>query len=260
MIGDAVSFLLGAGLIGLVRPTTLDQAGSSPHARPAEATAVEPRGLVGEWVDGLRVILGDPGLRWGLVVNGLAAVAQGIFTVLFVLFVTRVLGGDGGDVGLLRGVQAVGGLLGGVVVVGLARRLQPGRLLGISLLVFTVIDLAIWNGPALTTGEWLYLALFVAAGIPGIGVLTGLTALVQERTGDAYLGRVFATYCGTFNGLMALGMLLAGLLGDAVGVVPVLNGQAGLYLLAGPSPWPPSRRIRPAGYPRTSKAERVPLA
>ena len=260
VIGDAVSFLLGAGLIGLVRPTTLDQAGSSPHARPAEATAVEPRGLVGEWVDGLRVILGDPGLRWGLVVNGLAAVAQGIFTVLFVLFVTRVLGGDGGDVGLLRGVQAVGGLLGGVVVVGLARRLQPGRLLGISLLVFTVIDLAIWNGPALTTGEWLYLALFVAAGIPGIGVLTGLTALVQERTGDAYLGRVFATYYGTFNGLMALGMLLAGLLGDAVGVVPVLNGQAGLYLLAGVIAVATLGRMRPAGYPRTLKAERVPLA
>ena len=260
VIGDAVSFLLGAGLIGLVRPTTLDQAHSSPHVRPAQATAVEPRGLVSEWVDGLRVILADPGLRWGLVVNGLAAVAQGIFTVLFVLFVTRVLGGDGGDVGLLRGVQAVGGLLGGVVVVGLARRLQPGRLLGISLLVFTVIDLAIWNGPALTTGEWLYLALFVAAGIPGIGVLTGLTALVQERTGDAYLGRVFATYYGTFNGLMALGMLLAGLLGDAVGVIPVLNGQAGLYLLAGVIAVATLGRMRPAGYPRTSNAERVPLA
>ena len=34
-------------------------------------------------------------------------------------------------------------------------------------------NLAIWNGPALTTGEWLYLGLFVAAGIPGIGFLTG---------------------------------------------------------------------------------------
>jgi hypothetical protein len=34
----------------------------------------------------------------------------------------------------------VGGLLGGVVVVGLARRLEPGRLLGISLLVFAVVE------------------------------------------------------------------------------------------------------------------------
>jgi hypothetical protein len=227
---------------------------------PVQRTAAEPRGLVGEWVDGLRMVAGDRELVWGLVVNGLAAVAQGIFTVLFVLFVTRVLGGDGADVGLLRGVQAIGGLLGGVVVVGLARRLEPGRLLGVSLLVFAVIDLAMWNGPLVTTSQWLYLGLFVAAGIPGIGFLTGLTALVQERTEDAYLGRVFATYYGAFNGLMALGMLLAGLLGDTVGVVPVLNGQAGLYLLAGVVAVATLGRARPAGYPRTSKRERIPLA
>jgi MFS family permease len=256
VIGDAVSFLLGAALLGLVRRPSPDE----PVAGRELSGAPAPPGVVGEWVDGLRVTLGDRGLRWGLVVNGLAAVAQGVFTVLFVLFVTRELGGDGADVGLLRGVQAIGGLLGGAVVVGLARRLEPGRLLGISLLVFAAVDLAIWNGPALTTGEWLYLGLFVAAGIPGIGVLTGLTALVQERTDQAYLGRVFATYYGSFNGLMAVGMLLAGLLGDTVGVVPVLNGQAGLYLLAGVVAVATLGRARTGRYPRTSKRVRMPLA
>jgi MFS family permease len=211
-------------------------------------------------VEGLRVVARDRGLRWGLVVDGLAAVAQGIFTVLFVLFVTRELGGDGADVGLLRGVQAIGGLVGGVLVVGLARRLEAGRLLGVSLLAFGLIDLAIWNGPVLTTATWLYLGLFAAAGIPGIAFLTGLTALVQERTDDAYLGRVFATYYGSFNGLTGVGMLLAGLLGDSVGVVAVLNGQAGLYLLAGlVAVATLGRRPRP-GYPRASKAARMPLA
>jgi MFS family permease len=287
VIGDAASFLLGAALIGLVGPrhrkpsvsSPLAHAGA-PHPHPPDTgaparegsptpgpavpvvhrpTSPSAGGVGREWLDGLRVTLGDRELRWGLVVNGLAAVAQGIFTVLFVVFVTRALGGDGADVGLLRGVQAIGGLLGGVLVVGMARRLRPGRLLGTSLVLFALIDLAIWNGPVLTTATWLYLGLFVAAGIPGVGVLTGLTALVQERAGDAYLGRVFATYLGSFNGLMALGMLLAGVLGDAVGVVTVLNGQAVLYLLAGMvavatlSP-------RPARYPRTSKRARMPLA
>jgi MFS family permease len=249
VIGDAVSFLVGAALIGLV--------GSG--RRPAAVAAPAPApGVVGEWVDGLRVTLGDRELRWGLVVNGLAGVAQGIFTVLFVVFVARELGGDGAEVGLLRGVQAIGGLLGGVLVVGVAGRLRPGRLLGVSLLVFALIDLAIWNGPILTTAPWLYLGLFVAAGIPGIGILTGLTALVQERTDDAYLGRVFATYLGSFNGLMALGMVLAGLLGDAVGVVTVLNGQAALGLLAGVVAV--ATLARPDRYPRTSKVARMPVA
>ena len=250
VIGDAISFLLGAALLSLVRPRPL-----SPPTGP-----VSSPGVVGEWVEGLRVVARDRGLRWGLVVDGLAAVAQGIFTVLFVLFVTRALGGDGADVGLLRGVQAIGGLVGGVLVVGLARRLEAGRLLGVSLLAFGLIDLAIWNGPVLTTATWLYLGLFAAAGIPGIAFLTGLTALVQERTDDAFLGRVFATYYGSFNGLTGVGMLLAGLLGDSVGVVAVLNGQAGLYLLAGlVAVATLGRRPRP-GYPRASKAARMPLA
>jgi MFS family permease len=250
VIGDAISFLLGAALLSLVRPRPL-----SPPTGPASSP-----GVVGEWVEGLRVVARDRGLRWGLVVDGLAAVAQGIFTVLFVLFVARELGGDGADVGLLRGVQAIGGLVGGVLVVGLARRLEAGRLLGVSLLAFGLIDLAIWNGPVLTTATWLYLGLFAAAGIPGIAFLTGLTALVQERTDDAFLGRVFATYYGSFNGLTGVGMLLAGLLGDSVGVVAVLNGQAGLYLLAGlVAVATLGRRPRP-GYPRASKAARMPLA
>jgi MFS family permease len=148
-----------------------------------------------------------------------------------------------------------------VLVVGLARRLEPGRLLGASLLVFALVDLAIWNGPLVTTAGWLYLGLFVAAGIPGVGVMTGLTSLVQERAGEAYLGRVFATYYGSFNGLMALGMLAAGLLGDAVGVVAVLNGQAVLYLAAGVVALVTiGRRAQPEGYPRTSKRVRIPLA
>jgi Na+/melibiose symporter-like transporter len=253
VIGDAASFLLGAALIALVRPRS-----STPTPAPGPAPGAVAAGVVGEWLDGLRVTMGDRRLRWGLVVNGLAAVAQGIFTVLFVLFVTRVLRGDGADVGLLRGVQAIGGFLGGVLVVGLAARLEPGRLLGASLLAFGLIDLALWNGPLLTTALALYLGLFVAAGVPGVGVLTGLTSLVQARTDQAYLGRVFATYLGANSGLQAVGMLLAGLLGDAVGVVAVLNGQAALYLLAGVIALvmvgPPLR------YPRTSKRVRMPLA
>jgi len=265
VVADAASFLVGAALIALVRSDagTSRTGGADPAPDVVHSPRPGPRraGVVREWVDGLRVTLGDRGLRWGLVVNGLAGVAQGIFTVLFVLFVTRVLGGDGADVGLLRGVQAIGGLLGGVLVVGLAARLEAGRLLGVSLLVFAAIDLAIWNGPLLTTADWLYLALFVAAGIPGVGVLTGLTSLVQERTAEAYLGRVFATYLGSFNGLMALGMLLAGLLGDTLGVVAVLNAQAGLGLLAGLIAVATlGRRVPRDRYPRASKRVRMPLA
>jgi Na+/melibiose symporter-like transporter len=227
VLGDALSFLVGAALLALVRPH------AAARAPAASASAAAAGGFVREWLDGLAVTLRSRRLRWALLVSALASVAQGIFTVLFVLFVTRVLRGDGAEVGLLRGVQAIGGILGGLLVVGLASRLAPGRLLGASLLVFGAISLALWNGPHLTTAAPLYAGLFVAAGVPAVAMLTALTALVQTETPGAYLGRVFATFLGTYNGLQALGMLLAGLLGDALGVVTVLNGQAGIYLLAG---------------------------
>jgi MFS family permease len=262
VLGDAVSFLAGAALVALVRTPAAGApgrpaaegapvpagagavAGGSAAAAGAGAVAggsasaagagpATAAGLLREWRDGLAVTLRSRRLRWGLLVSALAAVAQGLFTVLFVLFVTRILRGDGADVGLLRGVQAIGGIAGGLLVVGLSSRLAPGRLVGASLLVFGGVSLAMWNGPQLTTATPLYVGLFVAAGVPAVAMLTGLTALVQTETPDAYLGRVFATYFGTYNGLQALGMLLAGLLGDALGVVAVLNGQAALYLFAG---------------------------
>jgi hypothetical protein len=257
VIGDSASFLLGAALFALVGQRSSSRRGSVAEGQ--ERRSRLSTALAREWLDGLRTVLGNRELRWALVVDGMAAVAQGIFVVLFVLFVTRELRGDGAEVGLLRGVQAVGGLLGGVLVVGLARRLEAGRLLGGSLVVFGLVSLAIWNGPGVASAGRVYLVLFMAAGIPGIGFLSGLTALVQERTDEAYLGRVFATFLGTFSGLMAVGVLLAGLLGDALGVVAVLNGQATLYLLAGLLAVV-TLRPRRAPYPRVSKRARMPLA
>jgi Na+/melibiose symporter-like transporter len=252
VVGDALSFLVGAALVALVRtPPTAAPATGTPPPTPAGG------GVARQWRDGLAVTLRSRPLRWGLVVSALAAVAQGVFTVLFVLFVTRVLRGDGADVGLFRGVQAIGGIGGGLLVVALSGRLTPRSLLGASLLAFGGISLAIWNGPQLTTAAPLYAGLFVAAGIPAVAMLTGLSALVQTETPDAYLGRVFATYLGTFNGLQALGMLAAGLLGDALGVVAVLNGQAAVYLLAGAVALLAlggRRQAVPAGVPAADRA------
>ncbi|HEV3464631.1 MAG TPA: MFS transporter, partial [Actinomycetota bacterium] len=86
VVGDAVSFLAGAGLIMLIGPRS-DRTGvvprpgarSSTPSRPSTAPAPSPaRALVREWVDGLGATFRDHELRWGLVVDGMAAVAQGV--------------------------------------------------------------------------------------------------------------------------------------------------------------------------------------
>jgi len=146
---------------------------------------------VRQWLDGLAVTWHSRQLRWSLVVSAVSAVAQGLFVVLFVLFVlfvTRTLHGGGAEVGLLRGVQGIGGVLVGA----LGARLSAGRLLAWSLLAFGLLafgllafgllDLAMWNAPALTTAEPLYLGAFIAAGILLCGVISLLALGPPGRT------------------------------------------------------------------------------
>jgi hypothetical protein len=226
--GDAASFLIAAALLAGGRSPA--RAAAPPSGRQAPGPGL---GLLGQWVAGLRLIRRDSRLLGALVVTAIASVAQGIFVVLFVVFVIQLLHGGPPEVGLLRGVQAIGALLGGLLLAPLGHRLAPHHLAGAGLLAFGLIELAIWNGPALTTGTGLYVGLFVAVGVPGIALLTGLAAFVQSTTPDGFRGRVFSAWFTVGDGFQALGMLLAGLLAGPVGLLPVLNGQAALYLLAG---------------------------
>ena len=78
------------------------------------------------WLDGVREIRGP--LRPMVGVVALMATGQGLFVVLFVVFVTERLGGGAAEVGLLRGVQAVGAMgLAVFAVLNIAGRAHAGE-------------------------------------------------------------------------------------------------------------------------------------
>jgi MFS family permease len=167
------------------------------------------------------------------VILAITAVGEGVMSTLFVIFVNRVLGGAALELGWLMSAQAVGGLIGSVLVGAVGRRFSTARLIGLSAILFGAIDLAIFNYPALIPGIGLGLILFVVVGIPGVGFMTGVNTLLQTGVDDQYRGRIFGAL-GTTQGLLALvGTLLAGALGDRLGVVTMLNIQGGGYILAG---------------------------
>ncbi len=211
---DAASFLLAVVLIATLR--------RAPEPGAAARAAAGPAGRP----------FARRGVLVGLLVAAVASVAQGLFVVLYVVFVARALHGGAAETGLLRGVQAIGAIGGGLLL-AIAARIRPGCLAGVSCLAFGLIALATWNAPRLTTAVPLYVALFVAVGVPGVAVMTGLTTVLQQSTVDGERGRVFAALGVAAAGGQALGMVAGGLLGDRLGVVTVLNGQAALYLLAG---------------------------
>jgi MFS family permease len=220
VLGDAATFVLAAALLtGWAVP---------PVQRPAQ-----PAGVAREWLAGLAVIRGDRRLRGTVLVSALIQLAQGMFLVLFVLFVLRRLGGGGADVGLLRGVQAIGGIAGGLVLGAVARRIRPWVLAGTGALGFALVCLAIWNGPALTTALPLYVALFVLVGLPIAAGNAGLITVALAATPDEYRGRMISTVITTGAAAQAAGTLLAGVLADPVGLLPLLDAHAAIAAVAG---------------------------
>lgn len=191
------------------------------------------------WLDGFADIHRDRRLRvvWSALLP--MSVGQGMFVVLFVVFVTRTLGGGDAEVGLLRGVQAIGGMAAGLGLAWLARRTPPGNLFGWGALAFGLLAAVIWNSPLVTTSFGLYVALFVVVGAPLVILNTGLMSVVQLATPPERTGRAMA---GLFAGeavCQVAGMVGAGAVAPYTGPAVLLNAQAvfgvtgGLIVLLG---------------------------
>jgi MFS family permease len=226
---DAATFLVAALLIALITATS-----QPTRAVAADSAARSPWLAVWrEWRDGLRLIRRNRVIATLMGVTALTAVGEGIFSVLLVVFVNQLLHGGALEIGWLMSAQAVGGLLGGVVIGWVGRRIPPVLLLGASSILFGVGDLLIVNAPLFFVSMLLTIVLFIAVGIPGSGFGASLNTLFQTAVSDEYRGRIFGAYGTTFALLMLAGMAFAGTLGDVIGVVPVLNIQGGGYVLSG---------------------------
>ncbi|MEU8271031.1 MFS transporter [Sphaerisporangium sp. NPDC049002] len=190
-----------------------------------------------ESLGGLRTIWASGRLRAVMIVVSLMSVAQGMFVILFLLFVTDLLGGGESEAGLLRGVQAVGGLIGGALAGIIARKLNMNQFVSHGLMIFALISLATWNSALLTTALWVYVGLFVLAGAPGVWIMAGWLSVVQRATPAGLRGRVMSSFLALSDGLQALGMLLAGVLVSFIPTLGLLNLQAAVLLLASVLAW-----------------------
>ena len=219
---DAVTYLVSAALISTLPAT------STAAARGIPGTDTEVRRSIG-----LSAALRMRRLSGAYAVIFVSSVAQGMFVVLFVLFALGPLRGSDADVGLLRGIQASGAIVAGVVLGFLARGASPRVLAGVSLLVFGALSLATWNLPPITTDLWPYVLLFAAVGAPAVVMLAGLMSVLQEHSEPHHRGAVFAA-AGLVAAVGQAGGILLGALSDGpVGLMPLLQVQGCVYLLSG---------------------------
>jgi predicted MFS family arabinose efflux permease len=218
---DAVSYLASALFLLRVREL-------QPEPVPVRGGA---RNLRAEISEGVRFVLGDRVLR-PLVLKGVLANMANmlIVTLLPTLFVAR-FGAEGPALlGGFLAVGAVGSFLGARSAPWLGRRLGTTRAIWFVSQVTAPISLLIplvGPGPALGVAASAWLVTLARVGIDNVlGV-----SLRQAAAPEAMVGRVNATFRFLLYGALALGSLLAGVIGESVGIRACLwAGAFGLAL------------------------------
>ena len=231
IILDIVSFIFVCLMIWLIRMPVRSQAVSTEETSAA-VTSVSKQ-IVTQWLEGIRLVYRQRAVFILFIMLAMQGLGEGVFGVLLIVFVKNVLHGGSVAYGALLSVQAIGSLLGGVVIGPLSKRIPTVYLLGGGALLFGIIDLLIIDIPLLLPSLLLVGVLFILVGIPAIAMTVGLNALLQHLVEDALRGRIFGAYAALQALAVLVGMGLAGAFGDRVGAVPLLNIQGGIYALSG---------------------------
>jgi Na+/melibiose symporter-like transporter len=228
-LADAGSFIVSAALIALVRAPGRAAAGRE-SATPAGRRVAAVRD---ELADGLGRAVRHRVVRALTIFILVTAIGEGIMSTLFAPFVRHILHGSSQAYGVVAAVQAIGGILGGLLVVSIAHHVSPARLLSWGAVAFGAVDLGIFLYPLGYVAVWPAAVGMVVVGVPGALTLAGALTLFQRNTEDGYRGRVFGALNAVEGVAILAGTIVAGFLAQVVGIIPVLAFQGGGYVVAG---------------------------
>jgi predicted MFS family arabinose efflux permease len=223
MLIDALTFLASAGLVARIREPVLQAVPSSAAARPS---------IVSEVVEGLRAVWRQPVLR-GMVVAGLAQnLAFGLIGTVFLLYVNQEVGFDPGILGMIFAVGGVSSFL-GAMIAGRLPRFGIGAVMVVSLLVAAIGQAFV---PLATAANAIGVLFLIGQQIVADSAQTvydiNQVSLRQAIAPPHVLGRVNASVRVTEFGAVLLGTVIAGYIGETVGLRETLWLGVALSFLA----------------------------
>jgi MFS family permease len=186
---------------------------------------------------------------------------MGAFMAMIVVFLPRDMGLTPGEIGLFFALFGIGGVAGVLVVGPATRRLGQGPVVWISVAATSPWILLI---PLAEPGwrVWLGAVAMTFVGIGGVVYNVTQVSFRQRLTPDRMLGRMNATVRFIVYGAYAVGSLLGGVLGQALGARATLwIAAAGICSAFLPVFFSPLRNLRTLPDPDPDpEPEREPVA
>ncbi len=87
--------------------------------------------------------------------------------------------------------------------------------------------------PVVSSALWPAFVFIILVGLPGAVMIAGMTTLLQTSSSDSHRGRVFGAIGAIQATTGVAGIVLAGILGEAVGIMPILALQGAMYAVSG---------------------------
>lgn len=204
---DAISQLISGLLLWLIRV---------PEPTPKVTDRRE--NIWREIGKGLRLVIGDPSLRAIAGCFGTLSLFNSALETVYLLYVTRNLKIAPGLLGLISACGGAGFLVGALLPDKVARRfgLGPSIIGGVLLLALSDLLTPLAGGSIVVIAAMLVASQFLF----GLGFTVfdvGQTSLRQIATPDHLQGRVNATMRVIGMGIVPLGGLLGGALGETIG-------------------------------------------
>jgi predicted MFS family arabinose efflux permease len=210
LVVDALSFLVSALLLGLIRPP-----------EPTAGAGAGAPGWRTELIEGWRALLGSPVLRPTALATAINGFFGGVFAAVFLLYLARDLALTPATIGPVLAIGGPGGFVGALLAGRAVRTLGPGRtIVGAGLLAGFGAFLV-----PLASGSLAVPLVVTALGVRGAANTVynvNAVSLRQAVTPDRLLGRVNATQRSLVSGAIPLGALAGGALGETVGLQPTL--------------------------------------
>jgi MFS family permease len=218
-IGVAPCFLVNA-------ITTLAVVVALIAMHPAPPTSARRGDVVGAIIEGLRYLVGQPVLRWIVLMLVVTSLTVRPYTFLLPAYAVHVVHTDARGLGVLMAASGAGAILGAFLTAA-----TGGRRRGVIWLVSVTLSALGVAGLGLTASFAIATALLPIIGLATLSFIGSSNILLQTLAPDEIRGRVVSVYSMILLGFVPLGALLVGSVATVLELRWTLVAAGGLAML-----------------------------